>query len=91
MTETPIPPNIPRQSRIGSLIEVCINILIGFAINFVMNLLIFPFFGFHISLLDNLYLGVIYTFVSVARGYVVRRWFERRIHAAAMRLAGERG
>lgn len=89
MTEIPHPPRITRQTRMGSLIEVCINILIGFVINYVMNLLIFPFFGFHISLIDNLYMGLIYTFISVARGYVVRRWFERRIHAAAMRLAGE--
>ena len=56
-----------------------------------MNLLIFPLFGFHITLTDNLLMGFIYTFISVARGYVVRRWFEGRIHRAAMRLAGEHG
>lgn len=79
-----------RQSRLGSLIEVCINIAIGFWINFFMNLLIFPFFGFHISLSDNLLMGIIYTFISVARGYVIRRWFEGRIHRTAMKLAGEK-
>lgn len=78
-----------RQTRLGSLIEVCINILIGFWINFFMNLLIFPFFGFHISLSDNLLMGLIYTGISVARGYVVRRWFEARIHAMSLRMAGE--
>ena len=79
--------SIPRQTRLGSLIEVCINIAIGFTINFVMNLTIFPLFGWNISLGENLLLGVIYTVVSVIRGYVVRRWFERRIHDAAMRIA----
>lgn len=78
-----------RQTRLGSLIEVCINILIGFWINFFMNLIIFPFFGFHISLSDNLLMGLIYTGISVARGYVVRRWFETRIHAMSRRMAGE--
>lgn len=78
-----------RQTRLGSLIEVCINILIGFWINFFMNLIIFPFFGFHISLSDNLLMGIIYTGISVARGYVVRRWFEARIHAMSLRMAGE--
>lgn len=81
----------PRQSRMGSFIEVCINIAIGFTINFFMNLTIFPLFGWHISVSENLLLGVIYTVVSVIRGYVVRRWFERRIHDAAMRLAGQHG
>lgn len=77
----------PRQTKLGSLIEVSINIAIGFAINFFMNLTIFPLFGWSISVAENLLLGVIYTVVSVIRGYIVRRWFERRIHEAAMRLA----
>lgn len=77
----------PRQTRMGSFIEVCINIAIGFSINFFMNLTIFPLFGWSISVGENLLLGVIYTVVSVIRGYIVRRWFERKIHEAAMRLA----
>ena len=82
---------IPRQTRLGSLIEVCINIAIGFTINFVMNLTLFPLFGWHITVTENLLLGVIYTVVSVIRGYVVRRWFEARIHRTAQRLAGIHG
>lgn len=38
-----------NQTRIGSFIEVCINIAIGFAINWVANLYILPLYGFHIS------------------------------------------
>jgi hypothetical protein len=77
----------PRQTRLGSFIEVCINIGIGFSINFVMNLTLFPLFGWDISVGENLLLGCIYTVVSVIRGYIVRRWFEGKIHEAAMRLA----
>lgn len=78
-----------RQTRLGSLIEAGINILIGFWINYVANLLILPLFGLNISLLDNFFLGLLYTLVSVARSYAVRRWFDARIHRAAMRLANE--
>lgn len=78
-----------RQTKLGSFIEACINILIGFSINYIMNLLILPLFGFHISLTDNLLMGLLYTIVSVARSYVVRRWFEARIHKAALKLAGD--
>lgn len=77
----------PRQTRLGSFIEVCINIAIGFTINFVMNLTIFPLFGWNISIGENLLLGVIYTVVSVIRGYMVRRYFETRIQRAAKRIA----
>lgn len=76
-----------RQSRLGSLVEVSINIFIGYWINFIANLLILPLFGFHITLTDNLLMGLIYTLISVARSYVVRRWFERMIHKAAKRIA----
>lgn len=77
------------QTKLGSFIEAWINVVIGFTINFVANLLIFPLFGMEISLADNFLLGMIYTLVSVARSYVVRRWFNARIHQAALRLSGK--
>ncbi|MES2348465.1 MAG: hypothetical protein V4641_12960 [Pseudomonadota bacterium] len=76
------------QTRLGSFIEACINVVIGFTINFTANMLIFPFFGFHITLSDNFLLGLIYTVISIVRSYVIRRWFNARLHAAAQRLAG---
>jgi len=76
-----------NQTRLGSLIEACINVLIGFAINFVANMLILPLIGFHITPGQNLFIGVLYTLVSVARSYVIRRWFNARLHAAAQSLA----
>ena len=77
------------QTRLGSFIEACINVAIGFAINFVANLVILPLIGFQISVGQNLFIGVLYTIISVARSYAVRRWFNARIHRAALRLAGE--
>jgi hypothetical protein len=78
-----------RQTRLGSLIEVSINIFIGYWINFVANLVVLPMFGLNVSIADNFLIGFIYTFISVARSYVVRRWFEKRIHQAAQRIAHE--
>jgi hypothetical protein len=75
-----------EQTKLGSFYEALINVAIGFGINFIANLLILPLFGFNITLIDNLYIGLLYTIVSVARSYVVRRWFNARIHEAAMRL-----
>jgi hypothetical protein len=36
-------------------------------------------------------MGLIFTVISVVRSYVIRRWFNARLHAAAQRLAGVRG
>ena len=83
-------PHVPfiRQSRVGSLIEVVINIAIGFAINWVANLCILPLYGFNITGGEAFSMGLIFTAISVVRSYVVRRWFEQRIHTAALKVLG---
>ena len=76
------------QTRLGSMIEALFNVMIGFGINFAANLLILPQFGFtSLTLTSNLWLGVIYTGISIARSYIIRRWFNARLHSAAMRIA----
>jgi hypothetical protein len=79
------------QTRLGSFIEAWINVAIGFGINFAANLVVLPYFGFAtLTLKTNLYIGLAYTVISVIRSYVIRRWFNAKLHAAAMRLAGGR-
>lgn len=63
------------QTKRQSLIEAWINVLVGFGVNFVANLLILPLFGLKISLLSNFYLGLCFTVVSVGRSYFIRRFF----------------
>jgi hypothetical protein len=63
------------QTKLGSLAESWANIVVGFTINFFANLLIFPLFGMHISPGNNLLLGLIYTGISLARSYILRRYF----------------
>ena len=75
------------QSRLGSLIESGINILIGYFVALVSQIILFPFFGIHIDLKTNLWIGAWFTLISLVRSYVIRRWFNARIHYAAMRIA----
>jgi len=70
------------QSKLQSFWEAWVNILIGFSINFLANMLILPLFGFNITVGDNLIIGVIYTLISLARSYAVRRWFNRKVGVA---------
>lgn len=79
------------QTRLGSLIEAIINTIIGFAINFTANMLIFPLFGFHITMSENFVLGLLYTVISVARSYCVRRWFNAKLHSMALAAAAAIG
>lgn len=65
------------QSRKHSWYEAWSNIALGFTINYIANLAILPLFGFHISLVNNFYMGLLYTGISLVRQYVLRRWFNR--------------
>lgn len=76
------------QTRVGSFVEAWINVLIGLGINLTANAIVLPMIGFDISLSQNLTLGVIYTIISVARSYAVRRWFNAYIVRAAEKIAG---
>jgi hypothetical protein len=71
----------------AAIIEAWTNIVIGFAINFVANLLILPLIGAEFTLAQNFWMGWIYTSVSILRQYAIRRWFQQRLHAAAHALA----
>lgn len=76
------------QTRLGSLIEAAMNITIGYVVAILSQLVIFPLFGIHIRLSDNLLIGLWFTGISLVRSYVIRRWFNARLHRAAVRLAG---
>lgn len=76
------------QTRLGSLAEAVINVLIGFGINFAANLIVLPLFGFtSLTLQNNFLIGLVYTAISVVRSYAIRRWFNQYIVRAAARLA----
>lgn len=76
-----------NQTRLGSLIEAIINVIIGFTINFTANMFIFPMFGFHITAGANFVLGLIYTVISVVRSYCIRRFFNAKLHAMSQAAA----
>lgn len=78
---------VASQSRIQSLIEALANIAIGLGVALVAQVVVFPWFGIHVSLGTNLQISVVFTVISLVRSYVLRRWFNRRLHAMAQRLA----
>ena len=66
-----------KQSRRMSLIEALSNVAIGYGVAVLTQMAVFPLFGLQVSLSDNLLIGALFTLVSVARSYAVRRMFER--------------
>lgn len=63
------------QTRRGSVVEVLVSVAIGLTVSMVANHFVFPLYGFQPSLISNAQITLIYTVISVARGYAVRRLF----------------
>lgn len=65
------------QSRRVALVEAIANVTVGYALAVATQIVVFPWFGLHPSLGENLALGGIFTAISLIRGYVRRRMLER--------------
>lgn len=63
------------QTKKGSFFEAWMNVAVGFGINFLGNIFLLPLFGLHPSVSAALGIGVLFTIISVARSYILRRWF----------------
>lgn len=59
-----------------SLVEAIVNVVVGYGIAVVTQLIVFPWFGLPAHLGDALGIGAVFTTVSVARVFVLRRLFE---------------
>ena len=74
-----------KQSRAMSLVEAVANVIVGYGIAVVTQILIFPIFGLHTTLAQNMKMGLVFTIVSIGRSFALRRVFE----AIRMRSANE--
>lgn len=59
-----------------SLIEASANIAVGYCLAVATQIAVFPLFGLRASLGDNVALGLVFTAISLARSYALRRLFE---------------
>jgi hypothetical protein len=66
-----------RQSRTMSLVEAGTNVLVGFWLAVLTQIVVFPWFGLTATPSDHLTIGLVFTVVSLARGYLLRRLFDR--------------
>ena len=65
-----------KQSRLMSLVESVANVLVGYGIAVITQIVVSPVFGLQASLAHNLGVGAVFTVVSIARSFALRRVFE---------------
>ena len=65
------------QSRRRSLLEAISNVVVGYALAVITQIVVFPWFGLQVSLGDNLSIGALFVTISLIRSYALRRVFAR--------------
>lgn len=65
------------QTRRMAMVESVANVLLGYTVAIIVQLLAFPAFGVRLSFGDNLRVGLVFTIASLIRSYALRRMFER--------------
>ena len=55
-----------KQSRLMSMVESVANVLVGYGVAVATQILIFPVFGLHTTLSQNLKIGGIFSLISLA-------------------------
>lgn len=55
--------------------ESLANIVVGYGVAVSTQIIVFPLFGLHASLGENLLIGGVFTTISLVRSYVLRRIF----------------
>ena len=66
------------QTRLSSFIESVVNTATGFIISILVQLILFPALGIEVRLDQNVVITIVFTAVSIARSYVLRRVFNKR-------------
>jgi hypothetical protein len=66
-----------KQTRKASLAESFVNVAVGYGLSVATTAVVLPlFFAIYIPLGSNLEIGLIFTIISIARSFVLRRLFE---------------
>ena len=68
-----------KQTRKHSLAESITNVVIGYIVALISQIIIFPMFNIHIPLSDNIAIGLWFTAISIVRSYLLRRWWTNRV------------
>jgi hypothetical protein len=59
-----------------SFVEAATNVVVGYVLAIVTQIVVFPWFGIEAALGEHLAIGLAFVGISLTRSYVLRRLFE---------------
>ena len=69
--------NVVGQSKKFSLFEALTNVICGYFISLISQIIIFAMYDVHFSLQTNMLMGLWFTIISIIRSYTLRRIFNK--------------
>jgi len=66
------------QTKIDSVLEALVNILIGGGIALIAQIVLFPLLGHNFTMTENLITSLFFTIISFIRSFAIRRLFNGR-------------
>lgn len=67
-----------KQTKKQSFIESITNTAVGFLISLAATFVIFPLVGYKTTVSKNIIVTLFFTAISILRGYVIRRYFNKK-------------
>ena len=66
-----------KQTKLMSMVEAITNVLIGYTIATAATYVILPMHGYDVTTQKALSISLAFTVISLARSYILRRFFNR--------------
>nr|WP_319265397.1 hypothetical protein [uncultured Draconibacterium sp.] len=66
------------QTKKQSIIESVTNTAVGYGISLISLFVVFPIVGIESSPAKNITISAYFTLISIARGYLLRRFFNKK-------------
>ena len=66
------------QTKKQSMLESITNIIVGYGVATMSNVVILPFLDIQIEMVDNFIIGFYMTAISLVRSYTIRRIFNKK-------------
>jgi uncharacterized protein YacL len=66
------------QSKRQSMVETITNIVVGLVVSLLIQIIIYPLMDIPVTFKQNLLLTLIFFIASFIRGYLLRRYFNKK-------------
>ena len=74
-----------HQTKSQSFFEQTLSVVTGVLLSLIIiQPIMFPYFNIHTNMYENFIMAILFTIISILRGYIWRRYFNHKLHLRIM-------